>query len=79
MSATQVFILLLSSLSVLTTWIGVWPATRLRENTRTIATGIGFSTGIMLLVSLLELLPEARDAVGLGRTLLSFIPGVGLV
>ncbi|MBN2203855.1 MAG: ZIP family metal transporter [Thermoleophilia bacterium] len=79
MSTTQVSVLLLSSLSVLTTWAGVWLATRLRENARAIATGIGFSTGIMLLISLLELVPESTGIIGTSRTLLSFVLGAGLV
>jgi ZIP family zinc transporter len=57
-------ILLLSFLSVLTTVIGVLLAVLIRENSRAIAVGIGFSTGIMVLVSVLELIPEAQEAVG---------------
>jgi ZIP family zinc transporter len=60
----SVAILLLSLLSVLTTAIGVLLALLLRENVRAIAIGIGFSTGIMVLVSALELIPEAKAAVG---------------
>jgi ZIP family zinc transporter len=59
-----VAILLLSLLSVLTTAIGVLLAVLIRENARSIAVGIGFSTGIMVLVSMLELIPEACQAVG---------------
>lgn len=60
----SIAILLLSLLSVLTTGIGVLLASLIRENVRAIAIGIGFSTGIMVLVSALELIPEAEAAVG---------------
>jgi ZIP family zinc transporter len=60
----SVAILLLSLLSILTTAIGVLLALFIRENIRAIAVGIGFSTGIMVLVSTLELIPEAETAVG---------------
>ena len=60
----SVAILLLSLLSVVTTGIGVMLALLIRENTRAIAFGIGFSTGIMVLVSALELIPKAHEAVG---------------
>lgn len=79
MTATQATVLLLSSLSVLTTWIGVWLAIRLREDARAIATGIGFSAGIMLLISVLELAPESVSAIGVQPTVLSFLLGAGLV
>lgn len=60
----QIAVILLSLLSVATTAVGVWLAIRIRENVRAIATGIGFSTGIMVLVSALELIPEAATALG---------------
>lgn len=72
-------VLLLSLLSFLTTWLGVTLAFRLRENARAIATGIGFSTGIMLLVSLLELVPESVGLMGVEPTLLSVLLGAGLI
>lgn len=78
-SATQVAVLLLSLLSLLTTWLGVMLAFWLRENARAIAAGIGFSTGIMLLISLLELVPESIGIMGAPPTLLSFVLGAGLV
>lgn len=57
-------ILLLSSLSIATTAMGVLLALSIRENDRAIAVGIGFSTGIMVLVSVAELIPEAHGSVG---------------
>lgn len=79
MSATWAAILLLSLTSLLTTWIGVALAIRLRENARAICTGIGFSVGIMLLVSLWELVPAAVDALGARPALVGVALGAGVV
>jgi ZIP family zinc transporter len=78
-STTHIAVLLLSLLSLVTTAIGVAVALWVRENPRAIAAGIGFSTGIMLLISSLELLPEASASMGLGPTILSTAAGAGLV
>lgn len=71
MPPAAVAILFLSLLSIVTTLIGVLLAAAISENTRAIATGIGFSTGIMLLVSAFELIPEADRAVGATATVLT--------
>ena len=78
MSATTA-VILLSLLSFLTTWLGVVLALNLRENARAIATGIGFSVGIMVLISTLELIPEATAAMGIGATLTSATLGAALL
>jgi len=78
-NATYTAVILLSLLSFLTTWLGVVLALNLRENARAIAAGIGFSAGIMILISVLELIPEAVAAMGLGATLGSVALGIGLV
>jgi len=57
-------VVLLSLMSCVTTCIGVALALWLRESARAIATGIGFSTGIMVLISVLELIPEGTAALG---------------
>lgn len=75
----SVAILLLSLLSVLTTVVGVMLALLIRENVRAIAVGIGFSTGIMVLISGLELIPEAHEAVGPLGAGLSVAFGVALL
>lgn len=64
MSTAYLAVFLLSLLSVVTTFLGVLLAALIRENDRTIAIGIGFSTGIMILVSGLELVPEAYSDLG---------------
>ena len=72
-------VMLLSLMSLLTTWIGVALAIRLRENAPALAAGIGFSVGIMLLIALLKLIPVASAALGPGTTLVGAALGAGLV
>lgn len=78
-STTYVAVLLLAFLSVLTTLLGVALAVYLGKNERAIALGIGFSAGIMLLVSFLELMPEATGEAGLGSAITSFTLGLLIV
>ncbi len=68
-------ILLLAFLSGLTTIIGVFLAVNTARNPRSIALGIGFSTGIMLLISLFELLPAAVFTSNLQQALTAFVAG----
>jgi ZIP family zinc transporter len=72
-------ILLLSLLSVVTTAGGVLLALFIRENIPAIAAGIGFSTGIMILVSGAELIPEAHALVGTPGTALGACLGASLL
>lgn len=74
-----VAVVLLSMMSLLTTWIGVTLAIRIGENERAIAAGIGFSVGMMLLISLLELIPEAGHTMGMRATMASFVLGAALI
>lgn len=76
---THVAVLLLASLSVFTTLAGVALAIYIGRNDRAIALGIGFSAGIMLLVSILELMPEASGEAGPGRAATAFILGLLIV
>jgi ZIP family zinc transporter len=78
-SNTYTAVILLSLLSCLTTALGVALALRLREHRRAIAAGMGFSAGIMLLISTLELIPEAIDVMGVGTTLRSTALGAALL
>lgn len=64
MSNVYAAVILLSCLSAFTTVAGVALAIRFRENNEAIAVGIGFSAGIMLLISFLELIPEAAAEAG---------------
>jgi ZIP family zinc transporter len=72
-------VLLLSLLSIVTTSIGVLVAIAIRENTRVIALGIGFSTGIMIVVSVMDLIPEALAVTGLRGTALTVGLGVSVL
>jgi ZIP family zinc transporter len=72
-------VILLSLLSCLTTSIGVALALWLRENARAMAAGIGFSAGVMVLISALELIPAAAAAMGVRATLGSTVAGAALV
>jgi len=76
---TYTAVILLSLLSCLTTALGVALALRLRENRRAIAAGMGFSVGIMVLISTLELVPQAIAAMGIGATLTSAALGAALL
>lgn len=78
-ATTYVAVLLLASLSVITTLAGVALAIYLGKNERAIAIGIGFSAGIMLLVSFLELMPEAVGSAGLLRAATAFVAGLLIV
>lgn len=69
-------VLLLSLLSVVTTVAAVLVALRLR-NRVAIAAGIGFSTGIMVLISLFELVPEAHASAGPHQTAALVALGAG--
>ena len=72
-------VILLSLLSCLTTFLGVVLALLLRENTRAIAAGMGFSVGIMVLISMVDLIPEAIAAMGTGATVTSAALGAALL
>jgi ZIP family zinc transporter len=74
-----VAVLLLSLLSCVTMTLGVSLALALRENRRALAAGIGFSTGTMVLLSLLELLPASIAGLGVGGTLASAGLGAAVI
>jgi ZIP family zinc transporter len=74
-TTTYEAIILLSLLSSLSTGFGVALALLVRESPRIIAAGIGFSAGIMILIAVLEMLPEALALAGVGAALTA--AGVG--
>ncbi|MEA2114532.1 MAG: ZIP family metal transporter [Thermodesulfobacteriota bacterium] len=76
---TYIAVLLLSFLSVLTTLVGVTLAIYIGRSERAIALGIGFSAGIMLLISFLELMPEAAVEAGMGAALAAFVSGLAII
>jgi ZIP family zinc transporter len=73
--STFVIIVLLAFLSGMTTLIGVMLAIHSSKSSRSIAFGIGFSTGIMILVSIFELIPSAIAISNTRETLIAF--GIG--
>lgn len=77
--ASYISVIALAVLSGGTTLIGASLAITLGENPRMIAMGIGFSTGIMVLISLCELVPEALRIMGPGTTSLSVGLGAALI
>lgn len=77
--APYISVIVLAFLSVGTTLIGVALAVTLGGHPRMIAMGIGFSTGIMVLISLCELVPEALRTAGPRATSLSVGLGAALI
>jgi ZIP family zinc transporter len=69
-------IVVLALISGMTTLIGVALAIHSTRSPKTIAFGIGFSTGIMLLVSCFELIPAAIATSSASETLISLVAGV---
>ena len=74
--STYIAVLLLASLSMFTTLLGVTLAIYVGKNERAIAIGIGFSAGIMLLISFFELLPEAIDKTNIAITTIACLLGM---
>lgn len=76
---TIVVVLALAALSSLTTIIGVLLAIYVSRNPIWIAMGIGFSVGIMLLISFFELIPEAMAFETNTRVLMATASGALLI
>jgi len=77
--AEVIAVLLLSTLSFGTTVVGVALAIWTRANERAMGAGIGFSAGIMIVISVLELLPESITAMGAVHALATAALGFALV
>jgi ZIP family zinc transporter len=78
-ATTWTIVLLLALMSGLTTLLGVVIALRLEKNVRAIALGIGFSAGIMLLVSGVELVPASLRDAGTAWTWGGVALGAGMI
>lgn len=70
-----IIILVLALLSGATTLIGAGLAICCNKKTRFVVLGIGFAAGIMLAISVFELLPEAVAAVGKNYALIATLAG----
>ncbi len=79
LSTTYIAILILALLSGLTTLIGVALAIYFKKNIKFLVIGIGFSAGIMLLISFFELIPESVKAAGIVKTLIALFLGISLI
>ncbi|TKB63566.1 MAG: zinc permease [Nitrospira sp.] len=79
LSGSYLAVVLLAFLSGGTTLIGVALALVIGDNPKMTATGIGFSTGIMMLISLFELVPESLRIAGPAATSLSVGLGAALI
>jgi ZIP family zinc transporter len=76
---TYIAVLLLAFLSVITTLLGVALAIYVGKSERLVSAGIGFSAGIMLLISFFELVPAAIAGTGMGMTLTAVALGMLIV
>lgn len=76
---SYIAVILLAFLSGITTLIGVWLAIKLGKNIKGISIGVGFSAGIMLLISFFELIPESMNAAGIIKTLIAVSFGIFLL
>lgn len=72
-------VLVLAFLSGLTTLIGVLLAIYFNKSVKGIVIGVGFSTGIMLLISFFELIPGSLEAAGDLKTLMAVFLGIALI
>lgn len=77
--ASYIVVIVLAFLSGGTTLIGVALALALRDNPTMTTMGIGFSTGIMVLISVFELIPESLSQAGAATSILSASLGAGLI
>jgi ZIP family zinc transporter len=72
-------VIVLAFLSGGTTLIGVALALAIGDNPKMTAMGIGFSTGIMVLISVFELIPESLSEAGVVPSILAASLGAGLI
>jgi len=72
-------ILALSCLSFITTYIGVELAYAFKGNKKIVASGFGFSAGIMILISCVELMPEAASGIGMPAASFGVLSGITLI
>ena len=76
---SYIAVIVLAFLSGGTTLIGVVLAIALGDNPRMMAMAMGFSTGIMVLISLCELVPEALSVAGPAATSVSVSLGAAVI
>jgi ZIP family zinc transporter len=79
METVHLSIILLSFLSVISTVIGIGCAYLCKKSTKKIIVGIGFSAGIMLIISFLELLPKSIKAGNFLNSAIGIFAGIVLM
>ncbi len=77
--ASYIAVIVLAFLSGGTTLIGVALAIAIGNNPKMTTMGIGFSTGIMVLISAFELIPESLSKAGAATSIISTGLGAGLI
>jgi zinc transporter, ZIP family len=77
--ASYIAVIVLAFLSGGTTLIGVALAIAIGNNPKMTTMGIGFSTGIMVLISACELIPESLSKAGAATSIISAGLGAGLI
>jgi len=77
--ASYVAVMVLAFLSGGTTLIGVALAIAIGDNPKVTAMGIGFSTGMMGMISVFELIPESLSTAGASTTIIAVGLGAGLI
>lgn len=77
--ASYIAVIVLAFLSGGTTLIGVALAIAIGNNPKMTTMGIGFSTGIMVLISAFELIPESLSIAGAASSIISAGLGAGLI
>jgi len=79
LSNVYIAVFLLAFMSGSTTLIGVTLALRFKKSVRGMVIGIGFSSGIMLLISFFELIPQSLSSIGTFNTVISVFLGVLMI
>ena len=77
--ASYVAVMALAFLSGGTTLIGVALAIAVGDNPKLTTIGIGFSTGMMVMISVFELIPESLSLAGAATSIISAGLGAGLI
>lgn len=76
---SYLIIFAIALISGLTTLIGVALAIKIGRNYKLVSAGIGFSVGIMILISFFELIPQTIQSVSIIASILTVLIGAGVL